>query len=352
MAASVNWSQDNREHILPLVDYLAQVVPSGMVQWRDWRIESVSGGANNRLYHATSGEADLAIKFTIRDARDRAGREHRALATLAEAGLSIAPRPFFLETSRYPLPVIAQEWVAGDVLDGPPSDDAGWQALIAHYATIHTLTPRVVSREFPSAVLTMDSADAGRRRIDDQMRAIPPSAQPARLRALVDGVAAATLPAWQAPPLALCRCDPTPLNFLRTEAGLVSVDWENSGWGDPAFEIADLLAHPAYIALDPVRQDDVIVGYASAHDDPRFADRARAYYHLMLVWWAARFARMLYEVARGQDQRLVPRSADWYAQSNAKLQRYLTLAETDWRSGGPSWRGRSKWTIISPSSHD
>jgi hypothetical protein len=46
----------------------------------------------------------------------------------------------------------------------------------------------------------------------------------------------------------------------------------------------------------------------------------------MLVWWTARLARTLYEVPRGGDQRLAPRSAAWQAETEALYQRYLMLA--------------------------
>ena len=59
------------EDLLPLLDHLAAAAPAAARRWRDWRVERIAGGANNLLYRATGRDADLAIKFTIRDARDR-----------------------------------------------------------------------------------------------------------------------------------------------------------------------------------------------------------------------------------------------------------------------------------------
>jgi len=59
------------------------------VRWQRWRIARLTGGANNRLYRATGDKGEFAIKFTLRDARDRAGREYHALAALQRAGRAV-----------------------------------------------------------------------------------------------------------------------------------------------------------------------------------------------------------------------------------------------------------------------
>ena len=48
--------------------------------------------------------------------------------------------------------------------------------------------------------------------------------------------------------------------------------------------------------------------------------------YLMLFWWVARFARTLYEVPRGGDQRLASRPDSWLADMQSKYRRYLALA--------------------------
>lgn len=109
--------------------------------WRDWHITRVTGGWNNLLYHATNDAHDLAIKFIVRDARDRAGREYSALLALQQARLNIAPAPILLERERYRLPVVVQTWIAGETRDAPPADDDEWMRLLEHYAALAQLTP-------------------------------------------------------------------------------------------------------------------------------------------------------------------------------------------------------------------
>jgi thiamine kinase-like enzyme len=111
------------------------------------------------------------------------------------------------------------------------------------------------------------------------------------------------------------------------------VDWENSGWGDPAFELADMITHPAYATVPAERWSWLVEAYCARSDDPDTATRVRVYHRLMLIWWAARLARMLYEVPRGGDRRLAARPDDWQADIKAKYERYLELARAAQEQG-------------------
>lgn len=128
---------------------------------------------------------------------------------------------------------------------------------------------------------------------------------------------------WPAPPRALCRCDANIRNFIQRPNGWVSVDWENSGWGDPALEVAELLAHPAYGPVSPERADWILKTYCQESADGGLEERARAYYPLYLAWFATRFARMLYDVPRGLDVRLAGRSETWEADTTRKCELYI-----------------------------
>src|SRR5262245_19297074 len=106
-----------------------------------------------------------------------------------------------------------------------------------------------------------------------------------------------------------------------------SVDWENSGWGDPAFEIADLIAHPAYEHVAWDRWEQLVGAYAERRGDRSAGVRIRAYYTMMLVWWVVRCARYLYEVPRGLDPRLASRPADWYEETQRRYTQLVARAE-------------------------
>ncbi|MBC8163464.1 MAG: hypothetical protein H7Z42_19825, partial [Roseiflexaceae bacterium] len=70
----------------PLLARLDAAPPTHPLCWQGWLVEPVAGGANNRVFRATRGILCFAKKQTIRDARDRAGREDAALRAIARAG--------------------------------------------------------------------------------------------------------------------------------------------------------------------------------------------------------------------------------------------------------------------------
>jgi aminoglycoside phosphotransferase (APT) family kinase protein len=325
---------DRLDSVAGLLGYLSDDPPGAAHGWRGWRISPVAGGANNRLYRATGPAGDLAIKFTLRDTRDRAGREYAALVALRTLGLDLAPAPVLLERDRFPLPVVVQTWLPGEPLAGPPASESGWRALVEHYAAIHQVTPAALGTPLPDAVLTARSADEARRRVWQQVAQLPPEGRPAVLRGLVRRLDAWHAPRWPAPEMALARCDPNVRNILRRPGPWASVDWENSGWGDPAFEIADLMAHPSYLHVPEARWEWVIAAYVchGAHASARV--RIATYRVYMLVWWVARLARTLYEVPRGGDARLVARPAGWEADISRKLTHYAAAADAALASAG------------------
>ncbi len=294
--------------------------------WRGWRITRVTGGWNNLLYRATNDTRDLAIKFTVRDPRDRAGREYTALLALQQAGLDIAPAPILLERERYRLPVVVQTWIAGEVRDAPPADDGEWMRLLEHYATLAQLTPARTSLALPDAVLTMKSAEDAKARVWHQLALLANEAHNESIARLLHQMETTRFPKWDAPPTTLCRVDPNILNFVRRDHNWLSVDWENAGWGDAAFEIADLIAHPSYISVAPARWDWVIEQYCRLMNDPQMETRIRTYHRIMLVWWVARCARYLYDIPRGRDRRLVDHLAEKQTDFEAKYAHYLRAA--------------------------
>lgn len=315
--------------ILPaLLDHLATTTPQVTTEWGGWTVAPIGGGANNLLYRVTHGEEDLAVKFVIRDTRDRAGREYRMLMALQAAGFMLAPRPVLLERERFAQPVIVQTWLAGAVADEPPTDDDDWHALIGHLVALHGIDPASVTHSLPAAVLDMRSIEQGRGAIEGQLARIAPKEHPPAVGDLLARLDHQSLPTWDAPMVTLCKGDPNITNFIRHVGIWKSVDWEYSGWGDPAFEVADLLTHPKYLAVTDARREWVIETYCARRADDTLAPRIRAYMQLMLVWWVARFARLLYEVPRGLDARLATPSTTWQAESEAQYEHYLGQART------------------------
>lgn len=310
-----------------LLAYLDREGPDTPHDWGGWSLRPVAGGANGRLFRATGPGADLAVKWTPRDTRDRAGREFAALTLLARSGAAVAPAPVLLDRDSYRLPVVVQSWLDGEVLDAPPHSDDAWAALVAALATAHRRTAGAAPPDVERAVITaLDAADA-KALVASHAARLPADARPAALRRLLDRFDAWTPPAWPARRRALCHTDANWRNVLRRPGLWGLVDWENSGWGDPAFDVADLLTHPAYDAVPAERWPQVVAAYAAAADDPDAPQRIEAYAPALRVWWAVRWARTLYEVPRGLDERLAPRQPSWQADAEAALARAVEGAE-------------------------
>jgi hypothetical protein len=232
-----------------------------------------------------------------------------------------------LERERYAQPVVIQSWLEGETLAAPPGSEADWRSLTAHFAAIHSLTPERTEITLPPAIHNAGSVAAGRAIVERQAASVPKAARPASLRRLLGRFENSHFPGWPAAPPALCRVDPNHLNIIRRPGLWASVDWENSGWGDPAFEIADLMAHPAYATVPAGRWDWVVAVYGQLTAEPAAARRIYSYYKIMLVWWVARLARYLYEVPRGLDERLAERPPGWLAERQLQYEQYLALAE-------------------------
>jgi aminoglycoside phosphotransferase (APT) family kinase protein len=207
-------SHTDEQEIRRLLDVLAWGRGQAPGEWQAWQIRSIVGGANNLLYRATSSHADLAIKFTIRDARDRAGREYAALCALERAHLNVAPKHVLLDRSSYPQPVVVQTWIPGEVRQSPPEAESQWQALLQHHLAVHTLTPQRTDFTLPAAVMNADSAASAWRLVIEQVERIPEAKRPESLRGLLHHYGASPSPIGATASVTLCRTDANITNFI------------------------------------------------------------------------------------------------------------------------------------------
>lgn len=170
------------------------------------------------------------------------------------------------------------------------------------------------------------TAEQARGRVSKQLALLPPNARPVPLQELVQEFQGATLPDWPEVSFGLCRADHNILNFIRRPGAWASVDCENGGWGDPAYEIADIMLHPAYRTVSAQRWDWVVNTYSRLMGDSALALRIHTYYRVLAVWWVARTARYLYEFPRGLDARLAGRPVNWQDDVRAKYEQYVSQA--------------------------
>jgi len=198
----------------PLLDYLARAERRADGRWNIWQIVNIDGGRNNRLYRASCALGDLVVKFTIRDERDRAGREFGALTALRQAGLVLAPVPLLLDRDRYALPVVVQTWLEGDVGDAVPASDDEWELLLRHLVAVHSVTPDTADVDLPTATINAYNASEGRQLIRESVALIPPDERPETLRELLPRFEAAFLIDWEEKHVALIRLDNNIPNYV------------------------------------------------------------------------------------------------------------------------------------------
>jgi len=69
------YSINQEQELHPLLNPLSHHILQTSWVWEDWQFTPITDGYTNRLYRSTNPQHDLAIKFTLRDQHDRAGRE-------------------------------------------------------------------------------------------------------------------------------------------------------------------------------------------------------------------------------------------------------------------------------------
>ena len=231
------------------------------------RSPTSTAGATTGLYRASCNLGDVVVKFTIRDARDRAGREFNALTALRQAGLHIAPAPVLLDRDSYAQPVVVQTWLDGEVDDAVPTTDEAWEKILRHLIAVHTVTPENVSVSLRPGTLCAYNVREGREMVREHAARIPPEARLTELREVLQQFEAADLPDWDEKHVSLVRLDNNTRNYIRRPGPWLSVDWENSGWGDPAFDVANLMTHAAYLDVPASRWAWVAGRYCELVDD-------------------------------------------------------------------------------------
>lgn len=312
------------------------------------RIERGSQGLSNTLYRVRINGDVYACKLFVVDERRRAQREWAALCALRAAGLKLAPEPVaFAPDGPLPQPAIVYRWVNGEMLSEVPLIQADLQALVAALGQVHR-TPAVAQCERLAAWRRPAGYAACLAEIQGaigemQEWVASPAAQQtdrpgwvADLPAIVPLIAGAVRQAevlvaeastsGQYPVPALVRADGSLDNVLRTGSGaLIFLDWESSGWGDPAYDLAELRWHPRNQQIPQRSWEAALATYDPPPDDQTFAERLAIYSRLLPLWWIGRSVLHLIEGVKQITgyTRLVPVPTRMYRSVRTQLDSYL-----------------------------
>lgn len=307
-------------------------------------VHRVAGGANNALYRIEAGGQRYACKLCVADERRRAAREYGALRLLHTAGLDIAPRPVWLDESCtiVPYPTVVYYWLPGASLGLSPTAQQ-LVALLDTFHQFHALQPGDFGGpHLPDAWFhwfDLESYLVEMRSLLTQygpwLAATAPDGRDLRDRLawLVNSCAEAITAAdvnlsRKSVPLCLCHVDPNLANAVWGEdRRLRWVDWEYSGWGDPALEVAELRWHAALSGLSEAQHAWLRDKYRRPAGDPAFEARLAVWDRLLVTRWPLLILRWLWSQHNGPDRvRLTQPAAD-LAQLRARLVRFIERAE-------------------------
>jgi thiamine kinase-like enzyme len=337
------------EHVSAPPDWLCAVAAAHEAGSDAWAtdhatVRRVRGGANNALYQVQAGGRRYACKLCVADERRRARREYGSLCMLHAAGLDIAPTPVWLDESCsiLPFPTVVYEWLPGTPLSGSPTAPQ-LAALLDTIQRLHDLRrddfahhdlPHAIFHWFDFAPYLRELRDFLARYGSWLGTTVPDGRDLLkRLVRLVDtcteAVAAAAVdPSRDRFSLRLCRVDPNLVNTVwGTDGRLRWVDWEYSGWGDPALDMADLRWHAALADLGQAQHAWLRDRYRQPSDDPGFVERLATWDRVLATRWPLLVLRALWSVHNGPDRvRLTQLRAD-PSELRMRLIRFVVRAE-------------------------
>jgi thiamine kinase-like enzyme len=281
----------------------------------DVSVVRLDGGFNNALYLIETGDQQVGCKLCVIDRRHRAAREYGALCLLQAAGLDIAPQPLALDESCrvLPFPAVLYQWLAGEPVPSSPSQ----AQLAALLESLHRMQGLHPSAAMPDAWFHwfdfgryLDEMDSLSARYDPWLRAHDPEGPEltdriSRLRDHCAAVVASTSadPGRRNVPLRLCRSDTNLANAIWGADGRVRwVDWEFSGWGDPALELAELRWHAGYVGLSSAQHTWLRRHYRRPAGDAGFEERLAVWDCLIVTRWCQLVLRTFWSAYNGPDR--------------------------------------------------
>lgn len=248
-------------------------------------LRPLTGGMNNTLYRLRHDGRDLCLKLHRVDHRDRAHREWQALTLLTQRGHPRVPQPVW-RSDRDDHPAIVMTYAAGTPLGGIHLQPPHLDALAAALTDLYSITPTDVT----DALLEVTTpATAMLQRLHDTCTPLAAGAEQRKLVDLWRRWSAGPDPDLFRAPLpqqVFGRGDPSLANAVWDGAELTLLDFEYSGWTDPAYELADLIEHPQSRATPDHTWHDFTERFAL---NPNAQARHLAARRMLALFWLTRW---------------------------------------------------------------
>ena len=245
----------------------------------EYGLSRLSGGMTHELFVPVDSP-NLVVKVFQSARRNEPEQEWDALRTLAGSG--VAPVPVHFDRSSPAVVVMTR--VPGSALQAGALEQKHAHSIGSVHRLVHATVPEHRRPPAHSGLRTTRTSlmqDGGHPTLADASDATDLVAR--AWRAAQAWIADANFDQLvSAERLRFSRGDPNLSNYLWNEDGLVLIDWENSGYNDPALELADMAEHASTRTLG----EDFWTSLADATELTP-ADRARVVHgrRLMACFW-------------------------------------------------------------------
>lgn len=293
--------------MLSSADGLAEEVRSRaevLLRQRVTGIVGIEGGANNRVFRVSAGEATYAVKLypaSAGDQRDRLGSETSALNFMRRHGMRTVPELIAVDRAHR---IGIFEWIEGEPITAARDRDV--TAVLGLLSSVHALRTADSAGDLPAASEACLSGSEIIAQLDRRLARLRQVAGevPALGRFLGDEVGPALVAAkaraerlYDQNGLAFGKpIDPTCRSLSPSDFGfhnarrlahgaLMFYDFEYFGWDDPVKPVSDFLLHPGMAMTDPQRRRFAAGAQELYGSEPTYCQRLQSLFPLFGVRW-------------------------------------------------------------------
>jgi aminoglycoside phosphotransferase (APT) family kinase protein len=302
----------------------------------------IRSGMNNALYRVGTDDGVFACKLCVADERRRAQREFATLQLLDDLNVDVGPRPLGLDESETlaPYPAVVYVWLDGVALDHSLSADQ-LEALRDALQQLHAIEPASNST-LPEAWFHWFDRELYLAELFGflenyrgwlQTKVPNGAAMARRLSRLVEACSGSVRSrnvniSRAAVHMRLCHVDPNPANLIwSADKRLRWVDWEYSGWGDPALDLAEYRWHERWDSLSASQHAWLREQYNPPPGDDNFWDRVALWDCLLSCRWPFLTLRWLWSIYNGPERLRLTMQDVRAGELRLRLERLIQRAE-------------------------